>query len=205
MTSDDIAVLANPRAGRGRHRGLLPGVLERLGASGRTVRLLSAGSGEEAEKACHRAVADGIGALVAVGGDGTVHRAVPSPPTATSAPMPSATARWQAFSASSALSALSSRTLRPEAPRRSRTPGSRPRCRPRPARGLASTAMSSLVTAGGYRLPGQVMSSKRLDSGNGFDTGSGVSTGAIDSTRLPAVTGSRSSSIGEISSSSRSA
>ena len=76
MTSDDIAVLANPRAGRGRHRGLLPGVLERLGASGRTVRLLSAGSGEDAEKACHRAVADGIGALVAVGGDGTVHRAV---------------------------------------------------------------------------------------------------------------------------------
>ncbi len=76
MTSDDIAVLANPRAGRGRHRGLLPGVLERLGASGRSVRLLSADSAEDAEKACHRAVAEGIGALVAVGGDGTVHRAV---------------------------------------------------------------------------------------------------------------------------------
>jgi diacylglycerol kinase (ATP) len=76
VTSDDIAVLANPRAGRGRHRGLLPGVLERLGASGRTVRLLTADSAEAAEKACHRAVADGIGALVAVGGDGTVHRAV---------------------------------------------------------------------------------------------------------------------------------
>ena len=73
MTSDDIAVLANPRAGRGRHRGLLPGVLQRLGASGRTVRLLSAGSAEEA---CHRAVAEGIGTLVAVGGDGTLHRAV---------------------------------------------------------------------------------------------------------------------------------
>ena len=76
MTSDDIAVLANPRAGRGRHRGLLPGVLNRLGASGRTVRLLSAGSGEEAEKACHLAVAEGLGALVAVGGDGTLHRAM---------------------------------------------------------------------------------------------------------------------------------
>jgi diacylglycerol kinase (ATP) len=76
VTSDDIAVLANPRAGRGRHRGLLPGVLERLGASGRSVRLLSADSAEDAEKACHRAVAEGIGALVAVGGDGTVHRAV---------------------------------------------------------------------------------------------------------------------------------
>ena len=76
MTSDDIAVLANPRAGRGRHRGLLPGVLERLGASGRTVRLLSADGAEAAEKACRRAVAEGLGALVAVGGDGTVHRAV---------------------------------------------------------------------------------------------------------------------------------
>lgn len=78
MTSDDIAVLVNPRAGRGRHRGLLPGVLERLGTSGRTVRLLSADSGEAAEKACHRAVAEGLGALVAVGGDGTLHRAVQS-------------------------------------------------------------------------------------------------------------------------------
>ena len=76
MTSNDIAVLANPRAGRGRHRGLLPAVLERLGAAGRTVRLLEAGSGDEAEQACRQAVAEGLGALVAVGGDGTVHRAL---------------------------------------------------------------------------------------------------------------------------------
>jgi diacylglycerol kinase (ATP) len=76
VTSDDIAVLANPAAGRGRHRGLLPGVLQRLGAGGRTVRLLTAGDGDEAEKACHRAVDAGIAALVTVGGDGTVHRAL---------------------------------------------------------------------------------------------------------------------------------
>ncbi len=76
MTNDDIAVLANPSAGRGRHRGLLPAVLDRLGATGRTVRLLHARSSEEAEKACHRAVADGVSALVAVGGDGTVHQAL---------------------------------------------------------------------------------------------------------------------------------
>jgi len=76
VTSDDIAVLANPRAGHGRHRGLLPGVLERLGASGRTVRLLGADSAEAAEKVCLRAVAEGLGALVVVGGDGTVHQAV---------------------------------------------------------------------------------------------------------------------------------
>ncbi|GIM90591.1 diacylglycerol kinase family protein [Paractinoplanes toevensis] len=76
MTSGDIAVLANPRAGRGRHRGLLPGVVQRLEATGRPVRLLDAHTSEEAEKACHRAVADGAVALVAVGGDGTVHQAL---------------------------------------------------------------------------------------------------------------------------------
>lgn len=76
MTSDDIAVLANPRAGRGRHRGLLPAVLDRLAATGRTVRLLAARSSEGAEQACHQAVADGSTALVAVGGDGTLHRAL---------------------------------------------------------------------------------------------------------------------------------
>ena len=76
MTTNDIAVLANPFAGRGRHRGLLPVVLDRLGAAGRTVRLLEAGSSEEAEKACHTAVAEGAAALVTVGGDGTVHQAL---------------------------------------------------------------------------------------------------------------------------------
>jgi diacylglycerol kinase (ATP) len=71
-----IAVLANPSAGRGRHRGLLPGVLDRLGTAGHPVRLLSADSSAGAEKACLRAVADGAVALVAVGGDGTVHQAL---------------------------------------------------------------------------------------------------------------------------------
>ncbi|GGR11572.1 sphingosine kinase [Actinoplanes ianthinogenes] len=74
MTRDFIAVLANARAGRGRHRGLLPGVLQALGGAGHPVRLLEADSGTGAEQACHRAVADGAVALVAVGGDGTVHR-----------------------------------------------------------------------------------------------------------------------------------
>ncbi|HEY0000995.1 MAG TPA: diacylglycerol kinase family protein [Actinoplanes sp.] len=76
MPNDEIAVLANPTAGRGRHRVLLPGVLQRLGAAGHTVRLLTAGTGAQAEQACRRAVADGVAALVAVGGDGTVHRAL---------------------------------------------------------------------------------------------------------------------------------
>ncbi|BBH71186.1 hypothetical protein ACTI_78710 [Actinoplanes sp. OR16] len=76
MSADFIAVLANPSAGRGRHRGLLPGVVEALGVAGRPVRILEAGSGAEAELACHRAVGEGAAALVAVGGDGTVHRAL---------------------------------------------------------------------------------------------------------------------------------
>ena len=76
MTDHTIAVLANPAAGKGRHRGLLPAVLERLGATGRTVRLLDARTAEEAEKASHRAVDEGVSALVAVGGDGTVHQAL---------------------------------------------------------------------------------------------------------------------------------
>ncbi|GIJ78889.1 diacylglycerol kinase (ATP) [Micromonospora phaseoli] len=84
VTADDhvpipdgpVAVLANPTAGRGRHRGLLPDLLDRLSAAGRSVRLLRAGTATEAESACFTAVAEGAGALVAVGGDGTVHRAM---------------------------------------------------------------------------------------------------------------------------------
>ena len=72
MTNGDIAVLANPAAGRGRHRDVLPGVLERLGH----VRLLEAHTAEEAEKACRRAAGEGCAALVAVGGDGTMHLAL---------------------------------------------------------------------------------------------------------------------------------
>ena len=75
-TPAGIAVLANPSAGRGRYRGLLPAVLDRLAVGGRAVRLLAADSSAEAEKVCHRAVAEGVSGLVAVGGDGTVHQAL---------------------------------------------------------------------------------------------------------------------------------
>ncbi|MBL7259016.1 diacylglycerol kinase family protein [Paractinoplanes lichenicola] len=73
MTTFEIAVLANPSAGRGRHRDLLSQVLRRLGPA---ARLLEAHSSEEAEAACRAAVAGGAAALVAVGGDGTIHRAL---------------------------------------------------------------------------------------------------------------------------------
>ncbi|MGQ5265204.1 diacylglycerol kinase family protein [Micromonospora sp. ZYX-F-536] len=71
-----VVVLTNATAGRGRHRAVLPRLLDGLAAADRPVRLLSASSPAEAEAACRTAVADGAGALVAIGGDGTVHLAL---------------------------------------------------------------------------------------------------------------------------------
>jgi diacylglycerol kinase (ATP) len=71
-----VAVLANPAAGHGRHAGLLPAVLSRLGAAGRPVTVLTARTAVAAQAACHAAVDGGAGAVVAVGGDGTVHLAL---------------------------------------------------------------------------------------------------------------------------------
>ena len=71
-----IAVLANPGAGRGRHRAEVPVALERLRATGHDVRVLAADGADEALDACRDAVADGAGALVAIGGDGTVNLAM---------------------------------------------------------------------------------------------------------------------------------
>ncbi|GIF76029.1 diacylglycerol kinase [Asanoa siamensis] len=71
-----LAVLANPGAGRGRHRGVLPFVLAHLRSTGRAVETLTARTADEARAACHAAVDGGAGALVVVGGDGTVHLAL---------------------------------------------------------------------------------------------------------------------------------
>lgn len=71
-----VAVLANPSASRGRHRGLLPTVVHRLAAGGHPVRVLAARTPAQAEAACRVAVANGAAALVAVGGDGTAHLAL---------------------------------------------------------------------------------------------------------------------------------
>jgi diacylglycerol kinase (ATP) len=76
VSRDGIAVLVNPAAGHGRRRGAIPAVLERLEAAGVPVRVLDAHDSEGAEKACHAAVAEGASALVAMGGDGTVHQAL---------------------------------------------------------------------------------------------------------------------------------
>lgn len=71
-----IAVLANPTAGRGRHGDLVTAVVQKLSAGGHEVRVLKADSREAALDACQSAAAGGAGALVAVGGDGTMHLAL---------------------------------------------------------------------------------------------------------------------------------
>jgi diacylglycerol kinase (ATP) len=74
-TSPDgpVAVLVNPIAGRGRFSAAIPAVLAALRETGRPVVTLSADSAAVALAAARGAVADGATALVAVGGDGTIH------------------------------------------------------------------------------------------------------------------------------------
>ncbi|WP_432825402.1 diacylglycerol kinase [Dactylosporangium sp. CA-092794] len=75
----NIALLANPTAGKGRRAGLLPAVVERLREGGAAVTVLpgtldgARRAVDEARDAARRAVDEGCDALVAMGGDGTVH------------------------------------------------------------------------------------------------------------------------------------
>src|SRR5687768_8791739 len=72
----DVAVLISPAAGRGRARAVSDAVLDSLGAGGLKPRVLSATTGADAERQAAEAVAAGIGAVVAVGGDGSAHAAL---------------------------------------------------------------------------------------------------------------------------------
>jgi diacylglycerol kinase (ATP) len=72
----EVAVLVSPTAGRGRAGVLADDVLAVFRAGGLSPRLLPATTGADAERQAAGAVADGAGAVVAVGGDGTVHAAV---------------------------------------------------------------------------------------------------------------------------------
>src|SRR2546421_5055211 len=76
MPTGSLAFLATRPAGRGRYRGAHPAVLERLAASGCPVEQIIAANGTQAGKACQAAVDAGATALVALGGDGTVHLAL---------------------------------------------------------------------------------------------------------------------------------
>ena len=73
--SGQVAVLRGPTAGRGRHEASVAAALDVLRSSC-DVTVLSASSIAEAEQACARSIADGASALVAIGGDGTMHLAV---------------------------------------------------------------------------------------------------------------------------------
>jgi len=72
----DVAVLVSPTAGRGRAGVLTDDVLAAFRSAGLSPRLLPATTGADAERQGAEAVAAGAAAVVAVGGDGTVHAAV---------------------------------------------------------------------------------------------------------------------------------
>lgn len=76
VTTPPVAVLTNPAAGGRRQRRLVPEVLRRLHAAGQELVLVEATNAAAAEAACHDAVRRGVRALVAVGGDGTLHAAI---------------------------------------------------------------------------------------------------------------------------------
>ncbi len=71
--SREVALLTNPSSGRGRGARAGETVRRRLADAGFTVRDLAARDAEDAMTRAKKAVADGVEALVVVGGDGTVH------------------------------------------------------------------------------------------------------------------------------------
>ena len=68
-----VALLANPRAGRGRGARWAGPVRQALADAGLDVLVLSGDSGAESTALATGAAADGVDAVVAVGGDGLVH------------------------------------------------------------------------------------------------------------------------------------
>jgi diacylglycerol kinase (ATP) len=71
-----IALLTNPTAGKGRGARARDTAQARLSAAGMELRSLEGRNADEALDLAHRAVADGVDALVVVGGDGMVHLGV---------------------------------------------------------------------------------------------------------------------------------
>ncbi|MFE7928824.1 diacylglycerol kinase [Streptomyces sp. NPDC057456] len=75
MTSE-ITLFVNPAAGRGRGAHAAPPAASALRAAGYTVHTVLGADAEDALARARAAVADGTGALVAVGGDGMAHLAL---------------------------------------------------------------------------------------------------------------------------------
>ena len=74
--AETVALLANPRAGRGRAARLAGPVRAALAAQGLDVLVLAGESGRESVELTAQAATQGVAAVVAVGGDGLVHCAV---------------------------------------------------------------------------------------------------------------------------------
>jgi diacylglycerol kinase (ATP) len=72
----NLALLVNPTAGKGRAAHVVADVTERLRAAGSNVAILVGTDAADAAALARRAVADGVDALVALGGDGMVHLAL---------------------------------------------------------------------------------------------------------------------------------
>ena len=71
-----IALLINPTSGKGRAARIAGPVTARLRAGGADVREIVGTDAADAEEQARKAVAEGVDALVALGGDGIVHTAI---------------------------------------------------------------------------------------------------------------------------------
>ncbi len=71
-----IALVANPTAGKGAARAATDVAVARLRERGVDVQQLAGRDGDEAVDLCRQAVADGVDAVVALGGDGMAHLAL---------------------------------------------------------------------------------------------------------------------------------
>jgi diacylglycerol kinase (ATP) len=71
-----LALVVNPRSGNGRAAGAAETTQRRLESAGITVHRLQGADGDDAARLCRDAVADGVDAVVAVGGDGMAHLAL---------------------------------------------------------------------------------------------------------------------------------
>jgi diacylglycerol kinase (ATP) len=71
-----IALLVNPTSGKGRAARVAAPVAARLRAAGAEVSEIVGTDAQDAEDLARKAVADGVDALVALGGDGIVHTAI---------------------------------------------------------------------------------------------------------------------------------
>ncbi|WP_138732117.1 diacylglycerol kinase family protein [Modestobacter excelsi] len=76
MPQPEVAVLVNARAGRGRGARATASVVAALTAAGVRPRLLTTADRDDAERRTAAAVADGVAAVAALGGDGAAHAAL---------------------------------------------------------------------------------------------------------------------------------